>query len=197
MIGLEYILKIEKMSTAALAQKLNVTAPTITQWEKKNRNIPTERLEQLHQIFPVYPIEYFQKTIDEQDALKLQNFMISHYIAILQDKDDIESIRTKNALKEKRGYNNNLAVQQRIISQTKMIFEKSYELSKGNSNYSLIRRNMIDNFARFCNLQEKIVALSATMSKPDSEVIQDLKSLIECLKEQITELEYFKELTNS
>lgn len=194
MIGLEYIIKIEKETTAALAKLLNVTAPTITQWLKKNRNIPTDRLEQLHEIFPIYPIEYFQKTIDEQDALKLQNFRISHYIAALQDKDDIESIRTKNALKEKREYNNNLAMQQRIISQTKMIFEKSYELSKGNSNYNLIRRNMIDNFARFCDLEERIVTLSATMSKPDSEVIQALKSLIECLKEQISELEYFEEL---
>lgn len=194
MIGLEYIIKIEKETTAALAKLLNVTAPTITQWLKKNRNIPADRLEQLHEIFPIYPIEYFQKTIDEQDALKLQNFRISHYIAALQDKDDIESIRTKNALKEKREYNNNLVMQQRIISQTKMIFEKSYELSKGNSNYNLIRRNMIDNFARFCDLEEKIVTLSATMSKPDSEVIQNLKSLIECLKEQISELEYFEEL---
>ena len=194
MIGLEYIIKIEKATTAALAKLLNVTAPTITQWLKRNRNIPADRLEQLHEIFPIYPIEYFQKTIDEQDALKLQNFRISHYIAALQDKDDIESIRTKNALKEKREYNNNLVMQQRIISQTKMIFEKSYELSKGNSNYNLIRRNMIDNFARFCDLEERIVALSATMSKPDSEVIQNLKSLIECLKEQISELEYFEEL---
>lgn len=194
MIGLEYILKIEKMTTTALAQKLDVTAPTVTQWLKKSRNIPSDRIEQLKEAFPMYPMPYFQKTIDEKDALELQNYRINYYIHVLQDKDDLESIKTKNALKEKREYNNSLIVQQRVISQIKMIFEKSYELSKGDSSYHLIRHGMIDNFARFCNFEEKIVTLSATMSKPDIEVIQDLKNLIECLKAQINELQYFEKL---
>lgn len=195
MIGLEYILKIEKMSTAALAQRLKVTPPTITQWVKQNRTIPTERIGQLHGVFPAYPMQYFQKVINEQDAIELQNYMIDYYLDTLKDKDDIESIRTKNILARKREYNDNLIMQQRVITQLKTVFAKSFELSRGDKNYYLMYSKMIDNFVRFCNVQKKIVTLSATMSRADSELKANIKDFTEYLREQVETLDYLSILS--
>ena len=197
MIGLTYILKLEDMTTAALAQKIGIAAPTITQWEKKKRPIPKDRLEQLYELFPIYPQDYFSKDIDEKDALKLQNCLLTHRLEDLQNKSDLDSIRLRNAIKKKRERNDNLIQQQRIIMQAKTIFDRSFELTQIDDIHILINRHIIENFARFCSLEDKIVTAAAKTSRANTEVTQELKSLIEALKEQMMDLEYISEISKS
>lgn len=62
MIGLEYIVKEFHTSYKEVAQELGISTPTIQDWLKGRKGIPTKRLDQLSQIFNL-PEAYFQKEL--------------------------------------------------------------------------------------------------------------------------------------
>lgn len=72
MIGLTYIMKLEGVTTKELAEFLDVTPPTISQWVKKQRPIPKERLKQLVEYFKIYPADVWDKEVNPLDALKIK-----------------------------------------------------------------------------------------------------------------------------
>lgn len=72
MIGLTYIMKLEGITTKELAEFLDVSPPTISQWVKKQRPIPKERLNQLVEHLKIYPADVLDKEINPVDALRLK-----------------------------------------------------------------------------------------------------------------------------
>lgn len=72
MIGLEHILHIYNMKKSEIADKLGVPRSNFTGWLKKDRNIPKERINQLSEIFPNIPKEYFQKELTKSEMLHVQ-----------------------------------------------------------------------------------------------------------------------------
>ena len=72
MIGLTYIMKLEGITTKELAEFLDVSRNTISQWVTKYRPIPKERLNQLVEYFKIYPADVWSKEINSVDALKLK-----------------------------------------------------------------------------------------------------------------------------
>lgn len=76
MIGLTYIMKLEEITTKELADFLEVSSQTISQWANKYRPIPKERLNQLVEHFKIYPANVLGKEINSVDALKLKRCLL-------------------------------------------------------------------------------------------------------------------------
>lgn len=204
MIGLTYIMKIEKITTTHLASLIGITQPTVTQWEKKIRPIPPERLNQLHEIFPYYPLSLFGKDIDERDMITLQNSLLSHHIDLLQEKDDIQSLKMRKALINKREYNKHLIEQQVIVAKIQNVFKESYDISQGLYKDLLIRQNMIEDFDRLCRIEEKFIKIlikhdegNSSYKDIKSDINQDIKIFIDELKNHVKSLEFLFQYGNT
>lgn len=85
MIGLTYIMKLEGITTKELAEFLDVTPPTISQWVKKQRPIPKERLKQLVEYFKIYPADVWGKEVNPVDVLKIKCHLLQ---SRLNDNDN-------------------------------------------------------------------------------------------------------------
>lgn len=75
MIGLEQILKINKMSISDLARELGIARGNIYNWINGKRKIPKATLEKLVKMFKL-PKEFFEKELTEVEKLEVERAMI-------------------------------------------------------------------------------------------------------------------------
>lgn len=74
MLGLQFILDIEEMSTAELADKIGVSPSLVYRWLNGKKPLPRQRTIQIHsKVFPEYPEEYLDKDITEADKAVLND----------------------------------------------------------------------------------------------------------------------------
>lgn len=197
MIGLSYIMKLEGITTKELAEFLEVSSPTISQWEKKQRPIPKERLDKLRERFSFYPVLYFGKEIDEREAIMLQNAKIKHDLELLKGKDDFQSVRARRILVQKRDENERQLEQQVTINKVKSVLEKSAELRKNVDGGVLISQNVIEDFSRLCSLEEKIITGLMLIDEDESnhaqvaaELQSEIKLFIDEMKDHVNSIKY-------
>ncbi len=82
MIGLEYILNIENMTKSEFADKIGISASMVFRWVKGKRPISQKRIIQIHrELFPLYPMEYYSKKINNYDMAILQNIKQTNFIS--------------------------------------------------------------------------------------------------------------------
>ena len=84
MIGLYYVMQIENKQVKDVAEYLNVSPPTVSQWIHKVRPIPKERIAQLAAYFKVYPSEVFYKELNSKEVLDIKILSLQAQ----QDSDD-------------------------------------------------------------------------------------------------------------
>lgn len=197
MIGLSYIMKLEGITTKELAEFLEVSSPTISQWENKQRPIPKERLDKLRERFSFYPVLYFGKEIDEREAIMLQNAKIKHDLELLKGKDDFQSVRARRILVQKRDENERQLEQQVTINKVKSVLEKSAELRKNVDGGVLISQNVIEDFSRLCSLEEKIITGLMLIDEDESnhaqvaaELQSEIKLFIDEMKDHVNSIKY-------
>lgn len=70
MIGLEYIVKENKISYREIARQVGVSPPVINDWVGGRRKIPSKRLEQLSEIFDL-PEAYFLKELTASEKVDI------------------------------------------------------------------------------------------------------------------------------
>ena len=197
MIGLSYIMKLEGITTKELAEFLEVSSPTISQWEKKQRPIPKERLDKLRARFSFYPVLYFGKEIDEREAIMLQNAKIKHDLELLKGKDDFQSVRARRILVQKKDENERQLEQQVTINKVKSVLEKSAELRKTVDGGVLISQNVFEDFSRLCSLEEKIITGLMLIDEDESnhaqvtaELQSEIKLFIDEMKDHVNSIKY-------
>lgn len=71
MIGLEYIVKLYNGTYKKLAEKLDITPSTVTDWLSRRRPIPKAKLEALSKLFKL-EAEYFQKELSKIEEIELR-----------------------------------------------------------------------------------------------------------------------------
>ncbi|WP_310551903.1 helix-turn-helix domain-containing protein [Paenibacillus glufosinatiresistens] len=71
MIGLEYIVKLYNGTYKKLAEKLEITPSTVTDWLSKRRPIPKAKLEALSKLFHL-EADYFQKELSKIEEIELR-----------------------------------------------------------------------------------------------------------------------------
>ena len=78
MIGLQYILDLEEMTAAELAEKIGVSLSLVYRWLNNKKSVPKQRIIQIHsKVFPEYPEEYLNKEITEEDKSLLTKIRLS------------------------------------------------------------------------------------------------------------------------
>lgn len=78
MIGLQFIIDLEEMTAAELAEKIGVSFSLVYRWLNGKKTIPKQRIVQIHsKVFPEYPEEYLDKEITEADKTILSNIRLS------------------------------------------------------------------------------------------------------------------------
>jgi len=70
MIGLEYILNLNKLAQQELADELGIRKQNISRWVSNERSIPKKYLSGLSVRFDM-PVEYFNKELEQTDMAKL------------------------------------------------------------------------------------------------------------------------------
>ena len=190
-------MKLEGITTKELAEFLEVSSPTISQWEKKQRPIPKERLDKLRERFSFYPVLYFGKEIDEREAIMLQNAKIKHDLELLKGKDDFQSVRARRILVQKKDENERQLEQQVTINKVKSVLEKSAELRKTVDGGVLISQNVFEDFSRLCSLEEKIITGLMLIDEDESnhaqvtaELQSEIKLFIDEMKDHVNSIKY-------
>ncbi|MBW4085829.1 helix-turn-helix transcriptional regulator [Paenibacillus sp. S150] len=87
MIGLEYIVKLYNGTYKKLAEKLEITPSTVTDWLSKRRPIPKAKLEALSKLFHL-EAEYFQKELSKIEEIELR----LDYLNRISNRDSFEII---------------------------------------------------------------------------------------------------------
>lgn len=120
MIGLAYILDLEKITVAELSNTIDIDVSLIYRWIKGTKSIPQKRIIQLHRMFPIYPAEYIGAELSESDKVYLANIKFENNIADITAATPL--LEMKKAIKEMK------LEQQRIIDETQTIVDiKSYD----------------------------------------------------------------------
>lgn len=199
MIGLRYIMKLEGITTKELAEFLEVSSQAISQWEKKQRPIPKERFDKLRERFSFYPVLYFDKEIDEREAIILQNAKIKHDLEQLKGKDDFKSVRARRLLVQKKDDNARLLEQQVTINKVKSVLEKSVELRKNIDGGELISQNIIEDFSSLCAIEEKIITGLMLIDEDEgyqpqvaAELQSEIKAFIYEMKDHVNVIKYLR-----
>jgi len=71
MIGLEFIVKLYNGTYKKLAEKLEITPSTVTDWLSKRRPIPKAKLEALSKLFKL-EVDYFQRELTKIEEIELR-----------------------------------------------------------------------------------------------------------------------------
>lgn len=98
-IGLEYVLQVYNMKTVRLAELLGIQNPNIFAWFKRKRPIPQKRLDQLCEIFPEIPREYFQKELTESEKLDIKKI---NYFSLTEFETPIDRLIAEKAFENER-----------------------------------------------------------------------------------------------
>ncbi|MFJ9501472.1 helix-turn-helix domain-containing protein [Brevibacillus centrosporus] len=85
MIGLQFIADTFQMEYKSVAEKIGVSKQTFQDWIKERRKIPTQRLQQLSELFGVNDVGLFQKELTESEKLDVQMFYF-------QKTDNVEDV---------------------------------------------------------------------------------------------------------
>lgn len=199
MIGLTYIMQLENVTNKQLSEHLGITPSTISQWGSGNRPIPADKVDRLSEIFPAYDKSYFQKTINRDDTLDLQNMLYKYQRSLLNDKNDWESLKTRRALANKLEYNKILAEQREISGKVTEMFVKMQQLKMDDEQKIMVKRLLTDNLNAFLKIQEEMVrALMISEEHPsvqykqalkNTNIRQDFKDFVNMVKDTINSLE--------
>lgn len=98
MIGLQYILELEHMTSKQLCDKINVKPPVVSCWLSDKNPIPAERINQLRLLYPYYPTHYFSETITEKDKITLENAMLKARLEALGNKNSPQGVLIQRRL---------------------------------------------------------------------------------------------------
>lgn len=73
MIGMKYILTLEKITNVECAKRMGVVTSLVSSWTNGKKKIPDARIIQFHKLFPIYPKEYISKELTEAEQVSLHN----------------------------------------------------------------------------------------------------------------------------
>ncbi|KRF27651.1 ATP-binding protein [Paenibacillus sp. Soil787] len=76
MFGLKCVLQTYNMTNSELAKQLQINRANISMWIKQ-QDIPLNKLEELKQIFPIIPVELFNKELNSKEELRVQELYIT------------------------------------------------------------------------------------------------------------------------
>lgn len=157
MIGLTYIMQLENISGKKLAEKLGVSQPTLSQWEKKVRPIPEARLNTLSELFPAYGKDYFQKDLEEIDKQKLEYAQKNFQIHTLDGDDMLQVIHERNRLQNELIKQETLIKQQNVIDDISLLFKNISNLDVASTSEVTFHKIVIKHFYDLCELEKKII----------------------------------------
>lgn len=157
MIGLTYIMQLEGVTGKELADRLGVSPPTVSQWEKQVRPIPKNRLPQLSEMFPEYDFAYFQKELNEVDKLTLENVEKEKQIRSLSGDDTLNLIQERRRLQNEICKNETLIKQQEIIDDAAKVFGYTYSLDIESTNDVCLQKMIIKYFSSINELTKKML----------------------------------------
>ena len=190
MKGLTYILKLEEMTSAQLAEKIGVSVSVMYRWEKGNTKIPQKRIEQFQQLFPIYPDNMFDKEIDEIDMITLKIVHIKHNMELWSNIHNLEAMKRRKLYSNELEYNINLLRQQTIINKMKSVFDETQSLSLNINEGLSVRQNMIDDFKSLCEIEEKYITalmMGEQGKEQFKEISVDLKQEFKKLSDRMNE----------
>lgn len=102
--GLIFIRKLHDLSLEGLSEKLDVSLQTVHKWEKKQRPIPQQRLEQLEELFNIDKFYFTKEDLTKLDQLRIQKIKLEQSSKNDSNRDIIEKIENeilKEELKQK------------------------------------------------------------------------------------------------
>lgn len=118
MIGLQFIADTFQMEYKSVAEKIGVSKQTFQDWIKGRRKIPSQRLQQLSELFGVNDVELFQKELTESEKLEIQMFYF-------QRTDNVEDMEVPQ-----RGHDGTEYLVKHTVSQNQNMIDFLYERSK-------------------------------------------------------------------
>jgi transcriptional regulator with XRE-family HTH domain len=150
MIGLEYIVKLYNGTYKKLAEKLEITPSTVTDWLSKRRPIPKAKLEALSKLFKL-EADYFQKELTKIEEIELRldyldrisnrdSFEIPDYFT---EADGTEHEYTRSIdpyEEEKRMIYDELKIEKIILRLQGVLYDELYSVDKGNKGYEILER---------------------------------------------------------
>ncbi|MFD2115089.1 helix-turn-helix domain-containing protein [Paenibacillus yanchengensis] len=150
MIGLEYIVKLYNGTYKKLAEKLEITPSTVTDWLSKRRPIPRAKLEALSKLFNL-EAEYFQKELTKIEEIELRldylnrsskrdSFETPDYFT---DTDGNEHEYTRSIdpyQEEKRMMYDELKIEKIILTLQGDLYHELYNPDQGNKAYEILGR---------------------------------------------------------
>ncbi|WP_413381269.1 helix-turn-helix domain-containing protein [Alkalihalobacillus sp. 1P02AB] len=140
MIGIEYISRVFKMKYKELAEKIEVSSPTLNYWVSGKKKIPEKRLEQLSQLFNL-PSDYFQKELNRvemvdvelayYDKLSKEEMQIVTETGFDYETEEYYSYEeTIDPYESERKYLNHRRVKEGLLLQTENMLLKPIEVRK-------------------------------------------------------------------
>lgn len=148
MIGLEYIVKVYNGTYKKLAEKLEITPPTIMGWLSKKRPIPKAKLEALSKMFHIDE-EFFEKELTEVEKIQIQmeylrrrskkdSFQIED-VATDPDGNEHEYLRWIDPYEdERRLLNHELEIEMVILNLRASLYTELYDSESYYSNYRFL-----------------------------------------------------------
>jgi len=165
MIGLEYIVKLYNGTYKKLAEKLEITPSTVTDWLSKRRPIPKAKLEALSKLFKL-ETEYFQKELTKIEEIELRldylnrisrrdSFEIPDYFTEADGTEHEYTRLIDPYEQEKRMIYDELKIEKTILRLQGVL----YDVDKDNTAYEILERTsnvLNESVSDNLNVEEKL-----------------------------------------
>ncbi|MNW46863.1 helix-turn-helix protein [compost metagenome] len=150
MIGLEYIVKLYNGTYKKLAEKLEITPSTVTDWLSKRRPIPKAKLEALSKLFNL-EAEYFQKELTKMEEIELrldylnrrsrrESFEIPEFFTD-EDGKEYQSTRMIDPYEdERRLAEEELDMEKVILRLHSSLYEEALDFEKEKNSFEILDR---------------------------------------------------------
>lgn len=203
MIGLTYIMELEGITGKELADRLEVTPSTVSQWEKQVRPISKNRLPQLSEMFPEYDSTYFQKELNEVDKLTLENVEKEKQIRSLSGDDTLNLVKERRRLQNEIYKNETLIDQQKLIERLGVLFSYTYNVNVNSFSDVSVQRIIISHFSDLIEIEGKILLEyfenennAAAFKEASKEIMISIKKFSDSIADSLNYFEGLIKYTN-
>ena len=155
MIGLTYMLHLEKISNKELAEQLKVTPATVMQWEAKTRPIPHKRLAEIIELYPAYRADLLTANVGEQEKLLLQNCYIVTKLKELDTVNNPNAYLIRRSLSAKIKHNNFSLQKLQLMQLLDNLFETAYNYGEETKDATL-REDIYSDLLLFQKISDKL-----------------------------------------
>ena len=196
-------MELEGVTGKELADRLEVTPSTVSQWEKQVRPISKNRLPQLSEMFPEYDSAYFQKELNEVDKLTLENVEKEKQIRSLSGDDTLNLVKERRRLQNQIYKNETLIDQQKLIERLGVLFSYTYNVNVNSFSDVSVQRIIISHFSDLMEIEGKILLEyfenennAAAFEEASKEIMISIKKFSDSIADSLNYFEGLIKYTN-